>query len=55
MLLDQHGASEPEEGSGVREDADDVGAAFDLLVDPLERVRGPDLTPVALVPVEVVI
>ena len=30
----------------VREDADDVGAAFDLLVQALQRIRGMDLGPV---------
>ena len=31
---------------GVGERADDVGAAFDLFVDALQWVRGPDPTPV---------
>jgi hypothetical protein len=35
-----------QEGCDVGEDADDVGAAFDLFVHPFERVRGPDLSPV---------
>ena len=46
MLLDQYGASESEQGGWVGEDADDVGASFDLFVDPLQRVRRPDLAPV---------
>ena len=32
----------------VREDADHVGAALDLLVEPLERFGAPDLAPVLL-------
>ena len=44
--LDQDGAGEAEQGFGVGEDTDDVGAAFDLLVDPLQGVGGPDLLPV---------
>ena len=34
------------DGGLVGEDAHDVGAPLDLLVDPLERVRRPDLAPV---------
>ena len=41
----QHGADEPDDGGVVREDPDDAGAAFDLFVDPLERVGAPDLLP----------
>ena len=48
VLLDQDVPGEAQQRGGVRERADDVGAAFDLLVDPLEGVRGPDLTPVLL-------
>jgi len=48
VLLDQDSAGEAEEGGRVREHADDVGAAFDLLVHPFQRVREPDLTPVSL-------
>ena len=44
--FDQDGAGEAEQRGGVGEDADDVGAALDLLVHPLERVGGPDLAPV---------
>ena len=46
VLLDQDVSGEAEQRRGVRERADDVGAAFDLLVHPLERVGGPDLPPV---------
>jgi len=44
--LDQDAAGQAEQCGRVGEDADDVGAAFDLLVHPLERVVGPDLLPV---------
>ena len=43
--LDQDGAGESHEGFGAGEDSGDVGATFDLLVHPLERVGGPDLLP----------
>lgn len=46
VLLEKHGAGQPESGSAVREDARDIGPALDLLVDPLERVGGSDLGPV---------
>ena len=42
----QDGADEADHGGGVGEDPDDAGSALDLLVDPLERVGGPDLRPV---------
>jgi peroxiredoxin len=45
--LDQHGANQADDGGVVGEDPDDVGAAFDLLVDPLQGVGGGDLGPVA--------
>ncbi|MET3769894.1 hypothetical protein ABIB15_002598 [Marisediminicola sp. UYEF4] len=48
MLLDQDRACHAQKRGGVREDTDVVGAAFDLFVDSLERVRGPDLPPVSL-------
>src|SRR3954447_25041958 len=35
VCFDQDGACEPEQGGGVGEHADDVGAAFDFLVEPL--------------------
>jgi hypothetical protein len=41
--LNQNGAGEPVQSGPVREHADDAGAALDLLVQPLERVGGPDL------------
>jgi hypothetical protein len=34
--LDQDRAGQPQQGFGVGEDADDVGAALDLLVQPLQ-------------------
>jgi hypothetical protein len=37
-LLGEHGADEADDRGAVGEDADDVGAATDLLVEPLERV-----------------
>lgn len=42
----QDGGGEPIEGSGVGEDLDDVGPPFDLPVQPLQRIGGPDLLPV---------
>ena len=46
--LDQDRSGQPEQGGGVGEDADDVGAPLDLLVKPLQqRVGRPDLLPVA--------
>jgi hypothetical protein len=46
VLLDDDAGGEPDQGSVVGEDADDVGAAADLAVDPLERVRRAELRPV---------
>ena len=46
VLLGEDCADEPEDCVVVGEHADDVGAPLDLLFDPLERVRGPDLAPV---------
>jgi NADPH-dependent glutamate synthase beta subunit-like oxidoreductase len=43
----EYGAGEAEQWGRVREDTDDVGAAFDFPVEPLQRVGGPDLLPVA--------
>ena len=40
------GANEPDDGIVVGEDADDIGAALDLAVEPLERVCGVDFRPV---------
>jgi hypothetical protein len=42
VRLDQDGAGQPEQGFGVGEDAGDVGAALDLLVEPLQRIGRPD-------------
>jgi hypothetical protein len=42
----QDGADEADDGVVVGEHPDDVGAPLDLLVDPFERVGGPDLAPV---------
>ena len=42
----QDRADEADDGGLVREDADDAGSAFDLLVDPLQGVGRPDLRPV---------
>ena len=39
-------SGEPDEGAVVGEDPDDVGAAADLAVESLERVRGAQLRPV---------
>src|SRR5918998_1708949 len=47
-LLQHQGTDEADDGLIVWEDADHVGAALDLLVDPLERVRRRDLGPVLL-------
>jgi hypothetical protein len=38
VLFGEQGADETDDGGAVGEDADDVGAAADLLVQPLERV-----------------
>ena len=48
LLLQQLAALQPHDRRIVGEDADHVGAAFDLLVEPLERVGAPDLAPVLL-------
>jgi hypothetical protein len=41
VLLDAEHPRKPDEGGVVGEDADDVGAAADLFVEALERVRIP--------------
>jgi hypothetical protein len=46
VLFDDNAGSEPDQGAVVGEDADDVGAPSDLAVDPLERIRRPQLGPV---------
>ncbi len=44
--LAEHRADQADDALAVGEDADDVGAAADLAVEPLLRVVGPDLPPV---------
>ena len=46
MGLHQNRAGQDEQSGGVGEDADDVGAAFDLFVEPFQRIGRPDLLPV---------
>jgi hypothetical protein len=46
VLFDDDGGDEPIDGVVVGEHADDVGASFDLAMEPLERVGRPDLAPV---------
>jgi hypothetical protein len=48
MSLEHDRGDERQDGSVVREDPDCVGAPLELVVHPLERVRGPDRSPVAL-------
>ena len=48
MLFGDDGADEADDGGAIGEDADDVGAAADLLVQPLERVVAPQLPLVLL-------
>ena len=43
VLLQEQRAGEPDDGLVVGEDPDDVGAAADLLVHALQRVRRADL------------
>ena len=38
VLLEQDGANEADDAVFVGEDADDIGAALDLLVQPLEGI-----------------
>ena len=38
VLLEQYRANQPNDGGLIGEDADDIGAPLDLLVEPLERV-----------------
>jgi hypothetical protein len=45
VLFGQHCADEADQSVAVGEDADDVGAPPDLLVEPLPGVVGPDLAP----------
>jgi hypothetical protein len=46
VLLDAEHADEPDQRAVVGEDADDVCASADLLVEALERVRAAQLRPV---------
>jgi hypothetical protein len=39
VLFDENGAGETDGGGVVGEDPDDVGAAGDLAVDALQRIR----------------
>jgi len=48
VLFDKDRAGTAQQGFGVREDTYDVGATFDLVVRPLERIRRPQLSPVGL-------
>src|SRR5947199_3110089 len=48
VLLEQHRADQPDDRGLVGEDADDVGAAFDFLVEPFERVGAVQFTAVRL-------
>ncbi len=45
VLLSEDGADEADDGGRVGEDADDVGAALDFLVEPFEWIVRPDLAP----------
>ena len=45
VLLQQHRPYQAGDRRVVGEDADDAGAALDLLVDPLQQVGAPDLSP----------
>ena len=45
VLLGEHGADGPDQGVAVGEDADDVGAAADLAVEPFLRSIRRVLTP----------
>jgi len=55
VLLDQDYAGKPPERSGVREDANDIGAAFDLFIDSFQRVRRADLSPMPVRMIEATI
>ncbi len=48
MLLGEKSADAPDDGVAEGEDADDVGAAADLLLLAFPGAVGPDLTPVLL-------
>ena len=46
VVFDAEHAGEPDQAVVVGEDADDVGAATDLAVEALERIRAAQLAPV---------
>ena len=48
VLLEEQSADQAEDGVVVGEDADHLGSALDLAVQPLQRVGGVDLGPVIL-------
>ena len=48
VLLEHQCADEADYRGVIRKDADDIGPALDLLVDPFQRVGGRDLLPVLL-------
>ena len=48
VLFGEDGADEADHGAAVGEDADDVGAAAEFLVEPFLGVVRPDLLPVLL-------
>jgi hypothetical protein len=48
VLLEQDRTDEACDGLFVGEDADDLGSALDLAINPFERVDGVDLGPVVL-------
>lgn len=48
LLLQQLAAHQAGDRGVVGEDADDVGASFDLLIEPVQRVGVPHLAPVLL-------
>ena len=48
VLLQQHCPHQAGDGCVVGKDADDAGAALDLLVEALQQVGAPDLAPVGL-------
>jgi hypothetical protein len=47
VVLGDDGGGQAGDGGLVGEDAHDVGAALELLVEPLQWVRRPDLAPVS--------
>ena len=45
MLFSQDGADQPYQRGPIGEDADDIGAAADLSIEPFLGIVGPDLPP----------